>query len=290
MKTLVTLIAAASLAAPLSARAQEEKEHAKARLICESKTLTPGKTAWFALHFEIDAHWHLYWNGVNDSGFAPKLNAAFPPGFTVGEMLWPAPKRLILPGDILDHIYENRVSLLFPVAVPADAKPGTVVEFKASPEWLVCHEVCLPGSAELRLSVAVGTPEQANESGPDAVHFAKARQRIPKALPKEKSPVTLRVADGKLLIQASGAMEVAFYPGLEGVAFPSILKEGQRKGEQLVLSFQAGENGSLKARGVIEVKPREGEQPTLWAVDVDLETLNKKAPGPSDTGTRYRGD
>ena len=275
---------------PLAAWGQPEgEEHAKARLICESKMLTPGKTAWFALHFEIDPHWHLYWNGQNDSGFAPRLKVEAPAGYKVGEMQWPAPKRLVLPGDILDHIYEGSVSLLFPVSVPADAKPGSDVEVKGSAEWLVCHEVCLPGGADLSITLKVGDSKDGDQAGVDAALFAKARQRIPKAMNKERPEVVFSKAGDKVVVLAAGAVEVAFYPGLEGAGFPQLIKEGKAKGERLVLSVEGkGERPHLK--GVVEVKPQGGGSPMLYGVDVDLESLNQSTPGPSDPTTRPRGD
>src|SRR5437867_11935695 len=75
-----------------AAAAKFEPEHARAGLISESTRLIPGETQWLALDFEIDDGWHLYWEGTNDSGFPPKLNATAPSGYRIGEMLWPAPK------------------------------------------------------------------------------------------------------------------------------------------------------------------------------------------------------
>ncbi len=271
------------------ARQPDDKEHARVRLVCETKTLTPGRTAWLGLHFEIDAQWHLYWNGLNDSGFAPKFTADFPSGFVAGETLWPAPRRLAQPGDILDHIYEKEVTLLIPVKVPKDAKPGTEVEFRGSVEWLVCHEVCLPGDAQVKLMVAVGTPEDDKLASPDAPHFAKARQRVPKPVPKEAPPFSVRRSEEHVFIQAKGATELAFYPALDCAPLVNPIKEGQRKGDRMTLTLK--ETGPhLKLKGVVEIKPQENGPPTLWAVEVGLESMNKSGPGTSDPESRPRGD
>jgi len=289
----VPAIAAIALVSTLSstalAQAPDERDHAKARLIAETKTLIPGKTTWLALDFEIDDQWHLYWNGVNDSGFAPKLNPAFPEGLKPGEMLWPAPKRHILPGDILDHIYEKHVTLLFPLKVPADAKPGEVT-LKASPEWLVCNDVCLPGEASLSLKLTVGTAGDQPQPSSEVSLFQKARERIPVPLLKDKSPLTVAATGDKVSIQALDAAQVAFYPGLEGVTLPNLIKEGERKGDKLVLSFKRAQGESARLRGVIEVKPRDSGPPKLWTVDVDLEGVNKPGPEPSNPESHPRGD
>ncbi|MBX3376831.1 MAG: hypothetical protein KF678_07495 [Phycisphaeraceae bacterium] len=287
MRTLMVGVASLVFGA---AAAVAQEEHAKVRLISETKALMPGKTAWLALHFEIDDKWHLYWNGINDSGFAPRLNPEFPEGYKAGEFLWPAPKRYVQPGDILDHIYENHVTLMFPVEVPGSVAPGERVEFKASPEWLVCHDVCLPGGADVKLTLPVVDQDEGAPASDDAGLFAKARLRLPKPLPKDNVPVVINVAEGKVSIQAVGAAELAYYPGLNGVVYPSLIKEGQRKGDKLVLSFRKGTDGASRLKGVLEVKPQEPGEPMLWQLDVDLESVNKATPGPSDTDTRSRGD
>jgi DsbC/DsbD-like thiol-disulfide interchange protein len=266
----------------------EEREHARARLISESKALIPGTTAWLALVFEIDEQWHIYWNGVNDSGFAPKMKTAFPAGYTAGEILWPAPKRHVQPGDILDHVYERQATLMFPVTIPKDAKPGSEVEFKASSEWLVCHDVCLPGDAEVSVKVKVGNAGEKAEPGPQASLFAKARERHAKKIPKENSPVKVSAAEGKASIQVAGASEVTFYPLLEGVGLPKLLKEGQTKGDTLKLTFAKESGKPAMLKGIVEAKPQGGGTPSIWLVDVDLE--NKASPGPSNPDPRARGD
>jgi DsbC/DsbD-like thiol-disulfide interchange protein len=289
MKPSFWLAVSTTIACATFAMAQpDEREHARARLVSEHKALVPGKTAWLALDFEIDPEWHLYWNGVNDSGLPPKLNPSFPAGYKAGDLLWPAPKRHVQPGDILDHIYEKQVTLMFPVEVPKDAQPGTEVEFKASPEWLVCHDVCLPGSADVSLKVKVGNPGDAPETGPQASLFAKARERHAKAAPKESPPFNISIAEDHATIQVIGASEVTFYPLLDGVALPKLLKQGTAKGDRLQLEFQNDPAKPARLKGVLEAKPQGGGTPRIWAVDVALE--NKASPGPSNPDSRPRGD
>jgi DsbC/DsbD-like thiol-disulfide interchange protein len=274
--------------AATAAAQPEDKDHARASLISEHKTLVPGTTAWLALDFEIDDQWHLYWNGVNDSGFAPKINATFPAGYKAGEVLWPAPKRHIQPGDILDHVYERHITLMFPVEVPKDAKPGTEVEFKASPEWLVCHDVCLPGNADVSLKMRVGDAAEKPAPAPQASLFAKARERHAKKVPKGEAPVKITIADGVASIQVVGASEVTFYPMLDGVALPKLIKQGHTKGDTLKLDVAKDPSKPANLKGVVEAKTSVGGMPTIWAVDVDLE--NKPSPGPSKPDSRSRGD
>lgn len=273
-----------------SALAQPPKEHAKARLIAEFARVMPGSTAWFGLDFEIDAGWHLYWNGVNDSGFAPRLNAKVTPAFKVGEVVWPAPHRLINPGNILDHIYEKHVTLLFPIDVPKDAKPGQEITIQAAPEWLVCHEVCLPGSADLTLKVMVAEVGEKPARTAESALFTVARQRVPKPLVKEGPAITISVKEDRAMLTAKGAASIAFYPNLDCVSLPSLIKEGEKKGDRLTLSFDTQPGKKPVLRGVAEVKPSESEPPMLWEIEFDLSGANKPAPEPSDQKAPVRGD
>ncbi len=279
-----------SLVTSGSALGQPPKDHAKARLIAEFARVMPGSTAWFGLDFEIDAGWHLYWNGVNDSGFAPKLNAKVSPGCKVGDLVWPAPHRLINPGNILDHIYEKHVTLLFPIEVPKDAKPGQELTIQASPEWLVCHEVCLPGNADLTLKVQVAEVGEKPARTPDGTLFTLARQRVPQPLAKETPAISISVKDDRATLTAKGAASIAFYPSLDCVSLPSLIKEGEKKGDRLTLSFEAQPGKKPMLRGVVEAKPSESGPPMLWSVEFDLSGVNKQAPGASDPKAPVRGD
>lgn len=273
-----------------TSQAQPPKEHAKARLVSEFARVTPGSTAWFGLDYEIETGWHLYWDGVNDSGFATKLNAKASPGFKVGDVVWPAPHRLVSPGDILDHIYEKRVTLLFPVEVPKDAKPGQELSIHAMPEWLVCHDVCLPGSADLTLKVSVAESGEKPALTAEAPLFATARQRVPKPLPKDNPPVSINVTKGRVTVTAKGASEVAFYPHSDCVSLPDLIKEGQKKGDRLTMTFEAQPGKHPMLKGVVEAKPSESGLPMLWSLEFDLSGMNKPAPEPSDQKTPVRGD
>ncbi|HBS28871.1 MAG TPA: thiol:disulfide interchange protein, partial [Phycisphaerales bacterium] len=124
-----------------------------ARLIAERVTLTPGKTNWIALTFDIAPKWHLYWHNAGDSGLPISFRVHAPEGVTVGEPLWPTPRRHVSAEIILDYIYEDRVTILLPVEVsgsaaapPAGGGMGQVT-IGATVEWLVCREACVPGGA-----------------------------------------------------------------------------------------------------------------------------------------------
>jgi len=70
------------------------------------------------------------------------------------------------------------------VTPPSDLSLGKSVELRVSAEWLVCKESCLPGKANLVLSLPVVETERGGPSA-DAGLFELTRRRIPSALPDD---------------------------------------------------------------------------------------------------------
>ncbi len=52
--------------------------------------------------------------------------------------------------------YDGQTLLLTTLQVPADLRPGAPVTLNAKAEWLECNDVCIPGSADLKLTLPVG--------------------------------------------------------------------------------------------------------------------------------------
>ena len=98
--------------------------HAKAEILFEHEAVSPGMTTRLAIHLDLDPHWHVYWNGRNDTGFPVTPEFDLPPGWSTGEIRWPAPKRHVSDGAILDHIYEDTATLIVPVEVGDQAELG----------------------------------------------------------------------------------------------------------------------------------------------------------------------
>jgi thiol:disulfide interchange protein DsbD len=246
-----------------------QSDPVRARLVAERDALVPGQTAWLGVSFEIERGWHLYWDGTNDSGFPIMVETTMPDGFLASPLLWPAPKRHISPGRILDHVYEHRVTLLMPVAVPKDAEPGTRVTFRADLEWLVCKEACMPGDASVSLTLpVVKTVGQASLSA-DATLFAEAKLRIPRPIPKHDSNVKITWQGRSLHIEAIGASAMAFYPGTKCLTLTDPIRDAQAKGDRLVLRFEPARNkNETRVVGVIEITRNKDELPVICAVDV----------------------
>jgi DsbC/DsbD-like thiol-disulfide interchange protein len=150
----------------------------------EPAPATPGGVVTLLWRFEPAAGWHLYWDGRNDSGFAPRQALRLPPGWSAGPLRWPVPTRHLSAGDILDHIYTDAFTLLQDVTVPPGAAPGTPVTLGARWDWLACREACVPGRDSLTVAVTVGAAPAADTpaAAPSAA-LSAARDRLPQPLP-----------------------------------------------------------------------------------------------------------
>jgi thiol:disulfide interchange protein DsbD len=145
--------------------------HVQASLVAAETSIHPGKPFTVALHFVHDPHWHTYWLNPG-TGLATEIEWTLPAGWKAGPIQWPAPiplkNRL---NDIVGNGYEGDLLLPVTITPAADAKVGETVQLKAATTWLMCEEICVPGSADLTLSL----PVSADPAQPDAQWGDKIR-------------------------------------------------------------------------------------------------------------------
>jgi thiol:disulfide interchange protein DsbD len=260
-----------------------QKRHVQASMMCETTSIAPGKTAWLGIHFQIDKDWHVYWNGLNDTGFPIDAKLKGPPGYKVGAVVWPAPIRHVAPGNELDHIYENSVTLLVPVEVPADAKGGA--EFSARLSWLVCSKACVPEDAEVKLTVPVGTGSE--KSTASAKRFEEARARVPRPWADAGTGApTLEWKGQSVTIKAPQAAHVAFFPSSDCTPVEDLLNKGLSKGETLTLQLQPEKGVEPLLHGVIEVAYPDKHMPPIAWFEVNQKPQPTAAPTATTPKTR----
>jgi len=149
--------------------------HVKASLVAESDAVVPGKPLVVGFHLEMEPGWHTYWRNPGDSGLPTKVKWDLPAGLTGGELEWPRPIRF-LTGPLVSYGYEHEV--LHPVEIHvAPSVSAGEVRIAARLSWLECREACLPGKADLTLTLPVGDTAR---PGPAAPLFARARRTIPR--------------------------------------------------------------------------------------------------------------
>ncbi len=128
--------------------------HSDAVLIAETRSIQPASSFTVGLHLTLDPDWHTYWKNPGDSGEPASITWRLPPGFTAGEIQWPAPQLISFP-PLASYGYFDEVLLLVEIAAPSGLAHGDTLRLAGRADWLVCIEDCFPAEAEVALTLAV---------------------------------------------------------------------------------------------------------------------------------------
>ncbi len=264
-RTLTALLALGTgLALPAAEAAgpQAATPQVRAELVASVSAVQPGEQIQLGVQQRIIPHWHTYWLNPGDSGLATTIAWTLPAGATAGDIQWPVPGRFAL-GPVTNYGYENEVTLLSPIRIPANARPGSTFPVKATVDWLVCQEICIPQQVELELSlpvVAAGTPRE-----PGSPLIEQAVARLPVSSPWQAD--FSNAADG-LTLRLSGAglgaltsSDVWFYPGQWGRIAHGAPQPVHITGDSLSLKLARGEDPPAAGQalgGVLVVSSQDG--------------------------------
>ena len=181
-----------------------------ARTFADRKAAVPGEVVTLAVELKTDEAWHIYWASPGPGTGAPTEVAwKLPEGWQPGRAQFPIPEskydKLL---DETTYILEGRQVILTPVKVPDIAKAGDTVTLTANVNWLMCKKECIPGSAELSLSLPVVAKGTKSEPA-NAELFIRARDSLPVALDKaEHIKVVGSLVDGPLKPGAKSAAKL----------------------------------------------------------------------------------
>jgi len=263
---LVALLIA--LATSLYAAGPVRDGNVQAELVSQLDSWEPGSTQWVALRLQMDPTWHTYWQNPGDSGLPTEVTFTAPPGFEVGPLNWPRPLRTESAGMVVLG-YEDTVLLPVQVQVPAQAVVGQRLTLKARATWLACALTCVPGQADLELTLPV-----ARKPGPGAraQEFTSTLARLPQTDPGLQARAEVEgqtvVLEFTLPTERQAGSELEFYP-TRGTWLD--LAAPQR-----LTPTSSGYRLELK-RAAVDPRPPENLQgilvrpgPAGWALTVDI--------------------
>lgn len=242
-----------------------------------------------AVQFDIEPRWHLYWPGRNDSGFAPEIKITAPEGYALGEPQWPAPKRHLQAGGILDHIFEGRLTVLIPLTVPEGATGEA--RFEAELSWLACERACVAESAKVDLTLRIAREGETPLDAAGRGLILAAKAALPKPVAEAKPRVVAGVHDGALIVEAPGASRIEFFPFEECVSTPDLAGRGSTKSARLALPL-GEEDGRVTGLVSVTTPGAQGSPATTAAYRLDLparplpEVQPPKKPADRDGGTK----
>ena len=254
-----------------SSQAQEfdGKTLVSARLLSSQSAIVPGQPFEVGLLLEMAPEWHTYWEYSGDAGLPTKIDWKLPDGFQAGQIQWPAPHLMIEPGDIWTYGYGGEVVLITTVIPPKDLPAGTPMTLRAKASWLVCKDLCIPGSAELELTL----PVAATATAENQPFFSRFRSELPSS---EPPPF------GLAWEQKSGAWHLKISdlpPGAKAALFP--LGSGDGDSAHPIAGapgeFSIQTPGSF--RGVLSITS--GEATKAWFVESSAKTAGAPSASPA---------
>lgn len=263
------------------ARADNRMVHAT--LVSEHRTVRPGERAWLGIRMQIEPGWHVYFDGLNDTGMPMQARWDTDDDVKMGAMVWPAPRREVTAEFILDHVYEGDALVLVPVDVPEEANPGDEIRVRGRLRWMVCQDICLLEQGEVSIVLPVGEPGLKPAKTEDAVLFARARSRLPESKTDTNSDIEIEVAGSALRVRAAQAEYLAFYPATDCAAPRDLIRDGESKSGELVVHF---EESRPRVRGLIEV--RRGETTRIYRVTIPIEDAKSVEHGSAVDPPRQR--
>ena len=192
-------------------------DHVDAELVAEMTGIAPGQDTWVALRLDHMENWHTYWKNPGDAGRATEITWTLPEGVTAGDIVWPTPKRIELPADLVDFGYENEIFLLVPLSIPASYQ-GESLDITANAQWLECEDICIPGGAVVSLSLPVMDATQITPNEQWVEAFSLTRTSIPTSNVSFDSTFSISEGNLNILVQATEAVfadasEISFIPG-----------------------------------------------------------------------------
>lgn len=260
-------IVASAVAAPVRAT------HAEIELVCDVRSIQPGKPFTAAVRLKLDPGWHTYWANPGDAGVPVRIEWDLPPGFKVDPVQWPTP-RLFRTSPLASFGYEGEVYLLTQIT-PPESPADRRITLKAEALWLVCKRVCLPATASLSLALPVRSRRP--RSSRAAAAIAKAREALPEpgagwfcqAFHRENE-VALhgKVPEGEL----ADISQAFFFPEDPNVIKHAADQEWEVEGNVFRLTMQKGDDEEVlprRIKGVLEL----GEE---RAIQIDCELVAGK--------------
>jgi DsbC/DsbD-like thiol-disulfide interchange protein len=126
----------------------DEARERLAERLAGAETLA-GAEALLAVHHRIDDGWHIYWRNPGETGLRTRLEIVAT-RLEVGAVLYPGPERFAALGGQVSYGWKHDAVLFVPLRGVGDA--DATIEVRS--RYLACAESCIPGDAELSVSLA----------------------------------------------------------------------------------------------------------------------------------------
>ncbi len=170
-------------------------EKADFRLVAATQAIGPGQAELrLGLHVRLDPEWKIYWRSPGTAGLPPALSWSDSANLAETVLRWPAPKRFELFG-LQSFGYADEVVLPIEARL---AEPGAAAALRADVEYLVCRDICIPGTARVALDLGAGPPEPS----PAAHLIERFSGRVPVPAASARVALAAETGNGALVVTA----------------------------------------------------------------------------------------
>ncbi len=154
---LLTVFGMAALQSVTAAPFQPRENPVRAELISEHTSIQPGGSTRVGILFHIKEGWHIYAQDPGEAGLPTKAiwTLLLPSGaYIETPPQWPPAKKFVDAGNI--HTFGYSGTLVLTSTLHATTEISAIeIPITAHAEWLACHEICIPGKADLKLTLPV---------------------------------------------------------------------------------------------------------------------------------------
>ncbi len=133
---------------------ESKSEFGSVRLVSAVEATGTLQQIPLGLHVSLPEGWKTYWRSPGDAGLPARIDWSGSANLAAAEIRWPIPERFSLFG-LETFGYEREVVL--PI-LARPTKAGEAMTLVASVDYLVCKDICVPITAELKLELPAGPP------------------------------------------------------------------------------------------------------------------------------------
>lgn len=191
---VITVLMFSTFSHATQANTEATAPHMTVKLISNHTQVTheqmmKGSSFLVGIEFIPEKDWHIYWRNPGDTGLAPNIQWSSTPSFAFGDIQWPIPEEINV-AHLTDYGMHGSTLLFSHIneTQPLDSKQ-TNITIHAKVSWLVCKESCIPGEADLKLSLPIGANPIVNNA--TATQFQTAQAKIPVTMPTLSKTATI---------------------------------------------------------------------------------------------------
>ncbi len=195
-------------------RAEKAENSLKIELISEVRSIGAGKSFLLGLHLQHPPGSHTYWKNPGIVGLATTVEWDLPPGFTAGEIQWPAPE-VVKMASYAAQGYEGETLLMIPITAPAVSSNKTVT-LSARVSWMCCGKTCKP-AVKVPFDITLPFGDAVDPDPETQPMFAKFREMLPMDDPKWH--VTAKRETSQIVLILTPLESATGLKGTDGIHF-----------------------------------------------------------------------